>query len=116
MIDNDIIRPLVALGFGFCFGASYYFLTYYKNGYLNTKVPEIPEKVDGSCCANEKPTSCADTGSCCQTKSTKTTSGCGTGSCCTTGSSSDGNKGVAISKKVERFGYNKFCVKKKLSC
>ena len=106
MIESDIFRPLVALGFGFCFGASFYFLSYYKNSQpLKSIDKKLKDSPDESCCAREKPTSCADTGACCQTEAKTTTSGCGTGSCC---SSKPKTESETISKKVERFGCNGF--------
>ena len=85
MINSDIFRPLVALGFGFCFGASFYFLSYYKSyrsiqDQFKEDVPDkieeksslILEKSDSGCCQTEQSSPCCqtekDTSSCCQTQ------------------------------------------------
>lgn len=109
-MDNDIIRPLVTLGAGFCLGASYFFLTYYRNSISQPEksgpsVQELKERL--SQCCQETPVECSDTsGQCCQdgTEQAPTQSGCGGGSCGggTTSSCSTATSNVVKkAKKVE---------------
>jgi hypothetical protein len=71
-MDKEIVRSLLALGFGICFGASFFLLSYYRQNQALANLDsakalkdseEVEEPKESCCSTNES--------SCCQTAKRK---------------------------------------------
>lgn len=125
-MNNEILRPLVAIGVGFCFGASLFLIQYIRNREILP--PQKKEKLiqedkkdncgSGSCCQSKPQDdipqsckdatllSCADEGACGDSNKIVPSSGCGTGAGCGTGTGCGTSVNISSNtRKVESISF-----------